>query len=152
MNNQPDTETDELAYALIDALPEILTDHEDLISQIAEPLAAIRRHAAADALKQQAKSFAKLGAFNQTQERALASKGDTRSANIYAIQSEQCYRGADRLRRAAADLIAEGYEHTCASFTWATRSDPGYGCDAPVETEGEYCSKHEPEDDDRDAE
>jgi hypothetical protein len=151
MTVPPDAEQTEQDEALLEVLTEwaqVWPDPEDAARNALEGLrpvlAAIRRQAAADALKAEARGLDRLGAFFSKQKIAMH---DTRSAETYAVHAAQAHADANRLHRAAADVIAEGYEHTCAAQTWATRTDPGYGCDTPVPEAGDYCTKHEPEDD-----
>jgi len=114
-------------------------DYEAVHEALAAPLAAIRRHAAATALHEQAKTL-----------RAQASVYMLRAAKDVpgADQWTVCLRSAARsLDSAADDVIAEGWEHTCAQTTPATREYPAEGCETPVENEGEYCERHEAADD-----
>jgi hypothetical protein len=154
MTVPPDAEQTEQDEALLEVLTEwaqVWPDPEDAARNALEGLqpvlAAIRRQAAADALKEQARAIGKTADFFRQQARAIEGKSMT-SADIYRAMADQCNNDSNRLAKAARDVIAEGYEHTCAAQTWATRDDPGYGCDIPVPEAGDYCPRHEPEDDD----
>jgi hypothetical protein len=68
-------------------------------------------------------------------------------AQTFRDFAQQAGTDARALNEAADDVIAEGWEHTCAQTTPATRDDPAYGCDTPVEHEGDHCPRHEPCDD-----
>ena len=145
----PDTETDETFVAALedafaeaesaDGLPEgtVLTD---LFMGHLEPvLAQIRRQAAADALTEQARSLGKLGSFMREQARAHVAKGNTMTAVSYDAMADTYYSSANKLTKAAADKLAEGYEFECAALAQE--------CDQRVPDAGDYCPKHEPEDD-----
>ena len=125
----------EAVFEWTGALPSRPDAPGNLPEALAPALAAIRRHAAADALKQQADRLQKAVGSHLTR-----SEYDTAAGLRVAVR---------RLRTAADDVIAEGWEHTCSWEAPATREDPGYGCEEPVETEGDYCARHEPADDDR---
>lgn len=146
---------DQLAQALEDALAKhypsdlgpgfIDFDVALLMTAIAPALAAIRRNAAADALKQQA---AVLGQQSMNfAKRAGGRKIGTRLYDVDMAFSQQARVDARRLRRAADDVIAEGWTETCAQTTPATWDDPAEGCETPVENEGDFCPRHEPCDD-----
>ena len=120
----------------------------ELLEDLAPHLATIRRQAAADALREQAAAFSRQGKFFRDQQRSLERKGDRASADVYREQADALYRAAAATNRAADDTIAEGYEHTCAARFEATRTDPGYDCDARVPEPGDFCPGHEPADDD----
>jgi hypothetical protein len=121
---------------------------QDMIDDLLPTLAAIRRQAAADALREQARSLTKTASSMREQARAHDANGKRDSSIIYNSLADAYYGSASRLWVSADNKIAEGYEHTCAAQTWATRDDPGHDCENPVENEGDYCDRHEPEDDD----
>ena len=150
-----ETETTEQDEQLLEVLTEwasVWPDPDEAATEAMKAmqptLAAIRRHAAAQALREAARSTEKIAAFMRQQQNAVAAKGDELTATLYGGQADARYSVAHSLRRAAADTIAEGYEHTCAARFEATRADPGYDCDARVENEGDFCPGHEPADDD----
>jgi hypothetical protein len=152
MNTTPDTETNEAVGQLCDAALmwegslEAPADFPGTLTEAFAPIVAeIRRHAAADALKQQAQALRQV---NRNYLKQL--QGYEHGSDAYKLtfaRGQQVSADARRLENAAHDVIAEGWEHTCYATWAATRDDPGYGCDNPVEQEGDYCSKHEPEDD-----
>jgi hypothetical protein len=149
------TEAIEAALAVCESdeglpLETVLTDV--FMEHLQPVLAAIRRQAAADALTEQARRINKQASFYEEMRRSAAQKGNTDSYETWSVHASQARNDATSCLQAARDKIAEGWAHICAAQTWATRDDPGYGCDTPVENEGDYCSKHEPEDDDRWAE
>jgi hypothetical protein len=120
---------------------------QDMIDDLLPALAAIRRQAAADALREQARRINKQASFYEEMRRSAAQKGNTATYETWSVHAAQARNDATSCLQAAKDKIAEGYEHTCAAQTWATRTDPGYGCETPVPDAGDYCTKHEPEDD-----
>ncbi|WNN96002.1 hypothetical protein SEA_HIRKO_52 [Arthrobacter phage Hirko] len=113
---------------------------------LAPHLAAIRRHAAATALRQQAD---RLGRQRENYLRKSASPQFARTplAATWRDFAQQSGVEARKLRAAAQIIIEEGWEHQCAAETPATREDPAEGCETPVENEGDYCPRHEPADD-----
>jgi hypothetical protein len=118
---------------------------QTLAGHIAPALAAIRRHAAAHALHAEATRLHR-EAFEHFKQASTypAGSAEQRDELAYGRKAGVSGRG---LRRAAESLIMEGWEHTCAAETPATREDPAEGCEALVENEGEYCPRHEtPED------
>jgi hypothetical protein len=154
MTATPDTttETDEALDELTNAVHKYF-DFRDLATTdaledvIAPIVAEIRRQAAADALREQARRINKQASFYEEMRRSAAQKGNTATYETWSVHAAQARNDATSCLQAAKDKIAEGYEHTCAAQTWATRTDPGYGCDTPVPEAGDYCTKHEPEDD-----
>jgi hypothetical protein len=145
---QAAAEREELDDALEEAIYAWHDDRNDagiLPDVIAPALATIRRHAAADALKQQADRHSRIARGFMGQA-AIVEPGIARASLIVnAKQTQACAR---RLRDAADDLIAEGWEHACAAETHgATRIDQASYCEEPVENEGDYCPRHEPADD-----
>ena len=149
MTTETSTEQDEALHNHIEAFIGTLSVDTDaanrLIESLAPHLAAIRRHAAAEALREQA---ARLGAVNSQYIKRLKHYDyDSDAYKLTFARAGQASADAARLRNAAHDIIAEGWEHACAASWAATRDDPGYGCDTPVEHEGDYCPRHEPEDD-----
>lgn len=147
------TEQEEALYSAVAVTLEDITGHwrEDdnarMLQALRDPIAAIVRQATAEALNTQA---ARLGAVNsQYIKRLKHYEYDSDAYKLTFARAGQASADAARLRNAARDIIAEGWEFTCYATWAATRDDPGYGCDAPVENEGDYCDRHEPEDDDR---
>jgi len=120
-------------------------DYEAVHEALAAPLAAIRRHAAATALREQADRLGKKRAANLSL--ATGQFAGTEFEATYRAFAVQASTDAGMLRRAADDVIAEGWEFTCAQTTPATREDPAEGCETRVENEGDYCPRHEPADD-----
>jgi len=148
----PEELDDQLAGALQKALSEplgwIIPDSvfAGVMTEVAPHLAAIRRHAAATALREQANILGKRRAYYI--EGALSVRwAGTPTADTYRNFAQQAGADARALRAAADEIIAEGWEFTCAQTTPATREDPAEGCEEPVETEGDYCPRHT---DDRD--
>lgn len=140
----PEELDDQLLEALTVHLPN--DDAEEAMTTIAPALAAIRRHAAATALRGQAKIIGQQSM--NFAKRAGGRKAGTRLYDVDMAYSQQARVDARRLRTAADDVIAEGWEHACAVPMWpATREDPAEGCETRVENEGDYCPKHEPADD-----
>lgn len=140
-----DDEREELIYAVENAFAR--DDYDEIRAALAPALAAIRRHAAAAALREQADRLGKLRG-DLLRLSARPAFAGLAISKTYLDQSQQAGQDAHMLRLAADDMIAEGYEHTCA-MTWpATREDPAEGCETPVEHEGDYCPRHEPADDD----
>jgi hypothetical protein len=146
----PDTQQDEETFvaALEDAfaaaehedgLPEgtVLTDL--FMEHLRPALAAIRRQAAAEALTEQASAFDRQAGFFVKQQNAMLAKGDHASADVYTEYVDHGHRAATKLRQAAADKLAEGYEWQCAS---------GRGCDTPVPDAGDECARCHAEGDD----
>jgi hypothetical protein len=116
-----------------------------LTEALAPALAAIRRHAAAQALREQADRLGKISAkYVHLANDATPGSGP---ADMWAAYATQARTDGRMLLLAADDVIAEGWEFTCAAETPATREDPAEGCETPVENEGDYCPKHEPADD-----
>lgn len=116
-----------------------LTDQ--IMTDLAPVIANIRRHAAADALKAQASHLHRVSAEQ------FEAAGRSNPGSVTAIQR---YAGADQLRftartltRAAQTTIESGWEHACAVEFPATREDPAYGCENPVENEGDLCASHD---------
>jgi len=139
-----DDEREELIYAIEG--PFARDDYDEIRAAIAPHLAAIRRHAAAQALREQANILGKRRAYYI--EGALSFRwAGTPTADTYRNFAQQAGADARALRAAADEIIAEGWEFTCAQTTPATREDPAEGCEEPVETEGDYCPRHT---DDRD--
>lgn len=101
-------------------------------------LADVKRQAAAGALKEQARALGKTADFFRQQARAVEGKSMT-SAEIYRAKADQCNLDANRLHREAQGIIAEGYEYTCEAG-WDQ-------CENRVPDAGDYCPRHEPEDD-----
>jgi hypothetical protein len=157
MTATPDTDhgiTDEQQEAIgaalaqyAEAAPFPANALQDMIDDLLPVLAAIRRQAAADALTEQARRINKQASFYEEMRRSAAQKGNTDSYETWSVHASQARNDATSCLQAARDKIAEGWAHICAAQTWATRDDPGYGCDTPVENEGDYCPRHEPEDD-----
>jgi hypothetical protein len=143
MTSQTPEELDDQLLEAIDLQDN--TDADDVMKQIAPALGAIRRHAAADALRAQADRLGKLAAGYI--KLAAAEPPASDNADMYNFSAIQCRTDGRMLRRAADEIIAEGWEHTCAQTTPATREDPAYGCETRVENEGDYCPRHEPADD-----
>jgi hypothetical protein len=132
-------ELDEALEELIYAWHDDRNDAGMLVDVIAPALAAIRRHAAAEALRGQAAVLRHIG--NGHRISAGQFEGDAAIRfDAFAIQNSN---NARRLDAAADDIIAEGWEHQCAQTTPATREDPAEGCETPVENEGDYCPRHE---------
>jgi len=146
------TEQEEALYSAVAVALEDITgywrelDNAHMLQALRDPIAAIVRFEVAAHLTEQARSLRNLAAFYN--KHAQTDRRDRiLDAEIYATRASQALADADKLRRAAEDKIAEGYEHTCAASFAATWSDPGYGCETRVPDAGDYCSKHEPEDD-----
>jgi len=141
MNTTPDTETDEELEELLDAIcnTRVYDDRAAMREAAAPILAGIRRHAAAEALNEQGNSLTKTGRRMREQARAHDAKGKRDSSIIYNSLADAYYGSASRLWKAADDKIAEGYPFECAAF----RQE----CETRVPDAGDYCSKHEPEDD-----
>jgi len=118
---------------------------EALAAALAPALAAIRRHAAATALHEQAKRLARASTDHFSQVVKYPALSPEQAESLAC--GRQASTDARSLRRAAEALIMEGWEHTCAAYTWATREDPAEGCETRVENEGEYCERHEAADD-----
>ncbi|WP_427130370.1 hypothetical protein [Pseudarthrobacter sp. S9] len=116
-----------------------------ILDALAPVIAGIRREAAAEALKTQAALISR--SSNNWRMLAASHGGEGFQAESYRTHSNQAAIDAGRLRDAAQDIIESGWEHTCAATFPATREDPGYGCENPVQHEGDYCARHEPEDD-----
>jgi hypothetical protein len=143
------TETDERVDDLIYAIEVHFEgpDYDAIKETLAPYLAAIRRQAAADALTEQSRSLAKLGGFMRKQASSHVRSGREQTAITYEAMADTYYGSANKLTKAAADKLAEGYDFVCAAQTWATRDDPGYGCETRVPDAGDFCNRHEPEDD-----
>jgi hypothetical protein len=139
-----DDELEAAIYEYIDFDHNEITSAKTPLEAIAPALAEIRRHAAADALRAQAKILGKRRAALLAQSINCDS---TPAADAYRNQSAQAGADAGTLYRAADDVIAEGWTETCAAATPATREDPAEGCETLVENEGDYCPRHEPADD-----
>lgn len=140
-----ETEHDEQLEALTEAAMmwegrlEAPADFPGTLTEALAPIvAAIRRQAAADALKEQARALGKTADFFRQQARAVEGKSMT-SAEIYRTKADQCNLDANRLHREAQGIIAEGYEYTCEAG-WDQ-------CENRVPDAGDYCDRHEPEDD-----
>jgi hypothetical protein len=116
-----------------------------LTEALAPHLAAIRRHAAADALRVQASKLR--AAYKAMSRQAQAYTNGSEAETHVAACADQARRDARALENAADDVIAEGWTETCAQTTPATREDPAEGCETRVENEGDYCPRHEPADD-----
>ncbi|QDK01933.1 hypothetical protein SEA_VIBAKI_53 [Arthrobacter phage Vibaki] len=146
---QIQAEQDELDDQLHDVVVDWVEDGppstKALAAALAPALAAIRRHAAAAALHEQAKRLARASRdhFSQVVKYPALSP-EQAEALAYGRQANTDARS---LRRAAEALIMEGWTETCAAETPATREDPAEGCETPVENEGDYCPRHEPADD-----
>jgi hypothetical protein len=112
---------------------------QDMIDDLLPALAAIRRQAAADALTEQAELFKRRAVFFQTMQRSREQAGDQPSADIYENYADRAYWSGYQLSNAAAEKIAEGYPFECAAFSQE--------CETRVPDAGDYCTKHEPEDD-----
>ena len=138
-----DNEREELIYAIEG--PFGRDDYDEIRAALVAPLAAIRRHAAATALREQADRLGKKRAANLSL--ATGQFAGTEFEATYRAFAVQASTDAGMLRRAADDVIAEGWEHTCAVEYPATRENPGYGCEVAVENEGDTCLYHT---DDRD--
>jgi hypothetical protein len=106
----------------------------------------IIRQAKAQALREQAKILGKRRAALLMKSADPVFIGSPMAAT-YRDMSQQAGADAGMLYRAADDVIAEGWEHTCAATRPATWEDPAEGCETPVEHEGDYCPRHEPADD-----
>jgi hypothetical protein len=102
-------------------------------------LAAIRRQAAVDALTEQARHLDGRARFWRDLQRSHEAKGRPESADPYRHYADQAHRTADYLRKEAQGIIAEGYEYECAAG-WDQ-------CENRVPEAGDYCPRHEPEDD-----
>lgn len=139
--NTPDTATDEALEDLLDAIcnTHVYDDWEAMREAAAPHLAAIRRHAAADALNEQARRITKVASFYEQQARSGAAKGQQLSSDTYALRASQAHGDAGMLRNAARDKIAEGYAFECAAFSQE--------CETRVPDAGDFCNRHEPEDD-----
>jgi hypothetical protein len=131
---------------LLDAIVSYTNDWDAMTAAAAPAVAAIRRHAAAQALRAQADRLSKKRAAYLANAAQPMFAG-TPMADSYRDFAQQAGNDAWMLRTAADDVIAEGWEHTCAQTTPATREDPAGGCETPVENEGDYCPRHEPADD-----
>jgi hypothetical protein len=132
-------------YDYIDNDHGSMTSPNTPLDVIAPHLAAIRRHAAAQALREQADRLGKISAkYVHLANDATPGSGP---ADMWAAYATQARTDGRMLLLAADDVIAEGWEFTCAAETPATREDPAEGCETPVENEGDYCPKHEPADD-----
>lgn len=146
MTVTPDTQQTEQEQALLDHIDEFLSDEcvdndaairlfEDL-----EPLlAAIRRQAAADALRKQAKSFENSARMFREMSKNANRSNDQDSDMIYWTRASQAMTHAEACRREADGIIAEGYEYECAG-----------GCETPVPDAGDECAKCYAEGDDED--
>jgi hypothetical protein len=151
MTSQTPEELDEALEEAVSTTLEDITvhwrdgDNATMMQAIAPALAAIRRHAAAQALRQQADRHNSIGRGFMAQA-ATVEPGSVTHASLI-LNAQNAHTCAGRLRRAADEIIAEGWEHTCAASTPATREDPAEGCETPVEHEGDYCPRHEPADD-----
>lgn len=144
MNTTPDTQQEqaELDAMLLDDITDVVPSRghaESLFEIIAPTLAAIRRQAAADALRGQARSLTKTASSMREQARTHDANGKRDSSIIYNSLADAYYGSASRLWVAADEKIAEGYEFECAAFSQE--------CETRVPDAGDYCSKHEPEDD-----
>jgi hypothetical protein len=149
----PDTETEEPTEqeeALYEAVATQLEDNlgfhgeervADFMIALRDPIAAIVRHEIACALTEQAHAFDRQAAFFAKQQNAMYLKGDQASADVYTNYVDHNHRAATKLREAAADKIAEGYEWQCAS---------GRGCCSPVPDAGDECARCHAEGDDED--
>lgn len=151
MSTEPTEQDEALTEALIEALAAATDGQEgedlaaDLLTAITPAIAAIRRHAKAEALREQSARLFRVG--DQHLETANAHPNGSAPRMALLAWATQARVDARYLGRAAEAIIQEGWEHACAAEFPATREEPGYGCENPVENEGDYCARHEPEDD-----